>query len=45
MNNDEVVKVLTELTAILDMSDEYSYEELYEQARTYIATKLMENQK
>jgi len=45
MNNDEVVKVLNELTDILDMSDEYTYKELYEQARTYIFNKLMENQK
>ena len=44
-NEDEVVKVLNELTKILDLSDDYSYEELYEQARTYIFNKLQEKQK
>lgn len=45
MNNDEVLKVLNELTDILDLTDEFSYKELYEQARTYIFTKRLENQK
>lgn len=40
--SDEVLKVLNELTAILDLSDEFSYRELYEQARTYIFNKRME---
>ena len=41
---DEVLKVLDELTCILDMTDDYRYRELYEQARTYIFNKRMEIQ-
>lgn len=40
--NDEILKVLDELTAILDMTDDYRYRELYQQARTYIFEKRME---
>lgn len=40
--NGEILIVLNELTAILDLSDEFSYRELYEQARTYIFNKRME---
>lgn len=42
--SEEVLKVLDELTAILDLSDEFTYKELYEQARTYIFNKRMEIQ-
>lgn len=42
--NDEVLKVLDELTNILDMTDDYRYRELYQQARTYIFNKRMEIQ-
>ena len=42
--NDEILKVLDELTGILDMTDDYRYRELYEQARTYIFNKRMEIQ-
>lgn len=38
----DALEILEELTAILDLSDEYSYEELYEQARTYIFNKRFE---
>jgi hypothetical protein len=41
---DDVLEVLDELTAILDLTDDYSYEELYEQARTYIFNKRLEFQ-
>jgi hypothetical protein len=37
--SDEVLAVLDELTAILDLSDDYTYKELYEQARSYIYKK------
>lgn len=40
--NGEILIVLNELTAILDLSDEFSYRELYMQARTYIFNKRME---
>lgn len=40
----ETLKILDELTAILDLSDEFSYKELYEQAKTYIFNKKMEMQ-
>lgn len=40
--SNEVLKVLDELTAILDLSDEFTYRELYQQARTYIFNKRME---
>jgi hypothetical protein len=32
-------EVLDELTAILDLSDDYTYKELYAQARSYIFNK------
>lgn len=35
---DEMI-ILDELTAILDLSDEFTYQELYEQSRTYIFNK------
>ena len=44
MSADNVLKVLNELTDILDLSDEFTYRELYEQARTYIFNKRMEVQ-
>lgn len=42
--NGEILIVLDELTGILDLSDEFTYKELYEQARTYIFNKRMEIQ-
>jgi hypothetical protein len=38
----DIIEILDELTNILDLVDDYSYEELYEQARTYIYNKRME---
>lgn len=35
----DALEILNELTDILDLTDEYSYKELYEQARTYIFNK------
>jgi signal transduction histidine kinase len=35
----DALEILNELTDILDLTDEFNYEELYEQVRTYIFNK------
>lgn len=42
MSNSDALEILDELTSILDLTDDYSYEELYEQVRTYIYNKRLE---